>query len=326
LARLSAHQEGARFRRRLHPRRQGHGHAHDRILAILPSVADVGDDDLAGIDPDPQLQGDILAFSQAVGVTLGRLLQGQAGQDGPFRVIFVGQRGPKKGDQAITPELIDLAAKAIDFGFHNLEDVIHQRHPGFGADLAEEFGRIGDIGQHHGDVTPLAFQGLGRVGNCRLVRRWLGPIQCLGRGHGRLRHRRRDGLYLGVGVAAHATIAKMKRVGRVTGRTAPFQARTTHPAETHFRRVVKIAIWTDHDRINPVTGETITTIVKGSPPPCSQPSPWPGEGVLLPPSARRDCRGTGRGEGRPAARLRVAVKSGSSNKSDQIGPMKLTRR
>jgi hypothetical protein len=52
--------------------------------------------------------------------------------------------------------LIHFTAVAVDFGFEDLEDAIHQLDPFLGAELFEQRRRAFDVGDDDGDLFVLA--------------------------------------------------------------------------------------------------------------------------------------------------------------------------
>ena len=140
----------------LHPGRNRHRHPHRRRLAVLAAVPDAGDDHFSCVHAHAHPQVNLSVLSQLAGVTAERLLHGQRREDSALRVVLVGRGRAEERHQAIAPELIHFAAKTIDLRLENVEEAIHQLHPGFGAHLFKERRGAGEIGEDHRHDPPLA--------------------------------------------------------------------------------------------------------------------------------------------------------------------------
>jgi hypothetical protein len=100
---ISRQQDRAGRRRRLQPGRKIHRIANGEILDVQ-IVADVANDYLAGVDADPHLE---IGHPRPQGLRIGvnRFLDIERGPHGPQRIIFVRDRGTKKGEDAIPEQL-----------------------------------------------------------------------------------------------------------------------------------------------------------------------------------------------------------------------------
>ncbi len=86
-----------------------------------------------------------------------RLLHCQGGQHGSFRVVLMRHHGAKKSDQTISSELVHHTAKTVDFSVQQLEDPVHDPHPGFCANFFEQVCGAVDIRQDDRRHPLLAF-------------------------------------------------------------------------------------------------------------------------------------------------------------------------
>jgi hypothetical protein len=136
---------------RRHPLKAGGGvdHVTDHALALVPVG---GDHRLAGVDPDPEAEGQLPA----------RLQDGQAAADGPFRVVLVGRRGAEHRHHAVADELVQGPPEPLDLPAQPAMVGAQQRPDVLGVGLVGAGGEAGQVAEQHGDDP--AFLHPGRCG------------------------------------------------------------------------------------------------------------------------------------------------------------------
>ena len=126
-----------------------------------------------------------------LGIVLHRRLHGQGGIAGPYGMVFMGDRCPKDRHDAVPKDLIHRAFKAVDGFHHDMDGRVEELLGVFWVKVADQLGRVFDVGKQHGDLLAFAFQGTPggenffgevrwRVGQWRLV----GGLRGSGSGRG----------------------------------------------------------------------------------------------------------------------------------------------
>ena len=129
---------------RRHPLQAGGGvdHVADHALAL---VAVGGDHRLAGVDPDPDAEGQLP----------GRLQDGQPAADGPFRVVLVGRGGAEHGHHPVADELVQGAPEPLDLPAEPGMVGAEQRPNVLGVGLVGAGGEAGQVAEQHRDDPAL---------------------------------------------------------------------------------------------------------------------------------------------------------------------------
>jgi hypothetical protein len=94
------------------------GRLADRGIVDAEVAADGPDHDLAGVQPDPDLDRDAVGTPDLVGVATDRALHVKGRVAGPHGVILVGERRAKQRHDPVAHHLIDRALVAVH-GFHH---------------------------------------------------------------------------------------------------------------------------------------------------------------------------------------------------------------
>ena len=200
-----AHGDAARLPGRLQARGDVDGVADDRVA--LPHAAG---QHLAGVDADPQLEGDVVEVALELGVDLAhRLLHAEGGANGALGVVLVRHRCPEDGHDVVADVLVDLAAEALDLLAQAPQAPVDEGLDLLGVHALSHRGVAREVGEHDGDLAAL-FGGR-CLGDCRRRRRRGGP-----------------GLQRRAAVGAEAGVG---RNGLAAGRAALFQPRAAVHAE-----------------------------------------------------------------------------------------------
>ena len=122
--------------------RGGVDHVADHALALVPVG---GDHRLAGVDPDPDAEGQLP----------GRLQDGQPAADGPFRVVLVGRGGAEHGHHPVADELVQGAPEPLDLPAEPGMVGAEQRPDVLGVGLVGAGGEADQITEEHRDNLAL---------------------------------------------------------------------------------------------------------------------------------------------------------------------------
>ena len=97
-------------------------------------------DDLAGLDPDPRLDAEVLDLLQ----------RGERGTDGAFRVVLVGERDAEGRHHGVAGELLHRAAVRDDAVRHLVEEPRHPAAHDLRVGVGHELGRRDDVDEQDG--------------------------------------------------------------------------------------------------------------------------------------------------------------------------------
>ena len=170
----------------LHPRGQMRG-LPDRRVVHVEVAADGPHDDVAGIEPDANLDLEAMGAAHLVRVATKRRLHVEGRVAGAHRVVLVSQRGAEQRHDPVAHHLIDRAFVAVDGLHHVLEHGIENPTRFLGVALGQELHRALQIGEQHRHLLALAFQGV--LGDENFFGEVLGRVDL-----GRREFRRRAGL------------------------------------------------------------------------------------------------------------------------------------
>ena len=137
---------------RLHPLRQP-DRVPDRGVAAL---ADLGGDDLAGIDPDPSREIESVLAPQLGGVLADVVEHLQRRVTGAPRVILVGDRGAEDGHDPVAGELVDGSLEAVYRIGKGGEEALHDRVPLLWVLALGHVHRALNVGKEDRDLLALA--------------------------------------------------------------------------------------------------------------------------------------------------------------------------
>jgi hypothetical protein len=157
LGRQDAPRRGELF----HPGGEVRGLA-DRAVLHGEVVVDASEDDLARIQPDPDLR--ILVARPSPPLLLGAdsLHHLQGGVPGPQRVVLVGERCTEQRHDAVTHDLVHGAFVGVNRFHHPLDDRVEDLAGLLGIAAGHELHRALHVGEEHRDLLAFALErGLG---------------------------------------------------------------------------------------------------------------------------------------------------------------------
>src|SRR2546423_1484648 len=134
----------------LHAGGQVDGVAHGGVFHTEVG-ADLADDDQAGVDADAHLEVEATVALELLTEGPDLFDDSEAGEDGPLRVVFVGDRGAEESEDGIAHEAGEGALKSIDGGYQVLEGAIHDLGPFFRVEHLGHRGRGFDVAEEGGD-------------------------------------------------------------------------------------------------------------------------------------------------------------------------------
>mgnify|MGYP006302255241 CR=1 FL=1 len=82
------------------------------------------------------------------------------GSDRPLRGILQGNGGSKKGQDAVSPELVHGALVVVDLVDEDFEDLVHERKGFIGTQSLRERREALHVAEHDGDLPPLPLNSL----------------------------------------------------------------------------------------------------------------------------------------------------------------------
>jgi len=151
----------------------------DGRVVHVEIAANGADDDLARVEPDPDLHVHAVRAARVLRVTRHQVLHPQGRVARSHRVILMGERRAEERHDPVAHDLIDGALVAVDRLHHPLEYRIEDLPRVLGIALGEQLHRAFQVGEEHRDLLALALEGglrredllgkvLGRVGRRRL--------------------------------------------------------------------------------------------------------------------------------------------------------------
>ena len=163
---------------------------------------------------------------------------------GPHGVILLGHRGAEERHDAVAHDLVDGALVAMNGLHHALEDGVEEPPRLLGIAVGEQFHRALQIGEEHGDLLALAFEG--GLGGEDLLGEMLWRV-ALRRAESRTRHCR---LGLGSAEPLTALLAELgpRLVCRAATRAGSLEPSPTLLAEHGIAGVFLLASGTRHGR------------------------------------------------------------------------------
>ena len=142
----------------LHARGQV-GRRPDGGVVHVQVVADGPDHDFPGVQPHPDAQRQAMGAAHHLRVALHRRLHGQGGIAGPRGMVFMGQGGAEQSHDAVPQDLIHRALEAVHRVHHELDGRVEELLGRFGVEVLDQLGGVLDVGEQHGHVLALPFQG-----------------------------------------------------------------------------------------------------------------------------------------------------------------------
>jgi hypothetical protein len=156
--RVGRDEDGAGLRHLLHARGQVR-RLTDRRIVHVQVAADRAHDDLAGVEPDPDLHRDALGALDLLGVAADGLLHPEGGVAGADGVILVRDGGAEERYDPVTHHLIHRPLVPVDRLHHALEDGVERAARFFRIAVGQELHGALEVGEQHGDLLALADHG-----------------------------------------------------------------------------------------------------------------------------------------------------------------------
>jgi hypothetical protein len=113
----------------------------DRRVVHAQIAADRPDDDLAGIQPDPDLERDAVRPTHLLGVPAHGSLHVDCRIAGPHRVILVGDRRPEERHDPVAHHLVHRTLVAVDRLHHAVEHRVQELPGVLGVAVGEQLQR-----------------------------------------------------------------------------------------------------------------------------------------------------------------------------------------
>ena len=156
--RLRSQQDRAGLGHLLHARGQVRALTDCRVVHVQVG-ADRPDHDVTRVQPHANLDRYAEAAKHALGVTLHRLLHPKRRVARAHRVILVGDGGAEQRHDPVAHHLIDGALVTVHGLHHVLEHGVEKLARLLGVAVGEQLHRALEVGEQHGDLLALAFEG-----------------------------------------------------------------------------------------------------------------------------------------------------------------------
>jgi hypothetical protein len=130
---------------------------HRRVVHVQ-IIADRAHHHRAGVQPDADLYIKPLAPAQLRGIAADGVLHAQGGIAGAHGMIFMGERRPKEGHDAVAQHLIDRPLVAVHGLHHPFEDGIEDGPRLLWVAVGQQLHGAFEIGEEHCDLLALAFE------------------------------------------------------------------------------------------------------------------------------------------------------------------------
>ena len=131
---------------------------HCRVVHVQV-VANSADHDFPGVEPHPDTHLNAVDAAHRFCVLAHGRLHRQGGVAGAQGVIFVGQRSPKEGHNAVAQHLVHRALIAVHGLHHAVQSGVEELLGGFRVEVLNQLGRVLDIGKQHRHLFAFTFQG-----------------------------------------------------------------------------------------------------------------------------------------------------------------------
>ena len=224
-----------------HPGRQVRGLA-DRGVVHVEIAADGPDHDLARVQPDADLERDAVGATHLLGIPAHGGLHVERGIARPHGVVLVGERRAEERHDPVAHDLVDRALVAVDGLHHPLEHRVEELPRLLGVAVGEQLHRALQVGEEHGDLLALAFEG-GLRGE-DLLGEVLGGV-----GLGEVRSGRLHEAAPGPPPRARRTCRRRRTprgFAEAAGGAQDREPRAAAPAERHRGRILEGAARTGH--------------------------------------------------------------------------------
>ena len=135
------------------------GRLTDRRVVHVQIRPDGADDHLAGVEPHADLDGHPVRAEDTLRVLRDRLLHPQRRVARPHGVVLVGERRAEERHDPVAHHLVDGALVAVDGLHHPFEHRVEELARLLGVAVGEQLHRALEVGEEHGDLLALAFEG-----------------------------------------------------------------------------------------------------------------------------------------------------------------------
>ena len=133
---------------------------------------------LTSVEPDPDLHRQSLRAPHLLSIALHDLLHSERRIAGPHGMIFMRDRRPKQGHNAIAHDLVHGAFVAVHGGHHMLQHRVEELARLFRVAIGQQLHRAFEVGKQHRDL--LAFAGQGTAGGQDLLGQVRGRVDVWG--------------------------------------------------------------------------------------------------------------------------------------------------
>jgi hypothetical protein len=238
------HERGSRRRELLHAARDV-CRLSDRRVVHAEVVADGPDDDFAGVQTNPDVDGRAHG-RPLLGVAPHRLLKAKRRVAAAQRVVFLRQRGAEERHDPVAHHLVDGAFVPVDGVHHELEDRVEQLPGLFRVSLHQQLHRPLEISEEDRYLLALALEGrLRREDLVREVARGVGARRA--EADPRRGHDRKVGTGRASALAAELGGRRQERAARSAAKR---ERRATGVAESRLAGIVGAAAQAAHGRFS----------------------------------------------------------------------------
>ena len=144
----------------------------DRGVLHSEIAADRAHDHFPGVEPDADLDRELVSVAQRLGVLPDGRLHPQGHVAGPERMVLVGHRRPEQGHDAVAHDLVDRALVPMHRLDHPLQDRLQEPLRVLRVAPPQQLHGILQIGEEDGDVLAFPFDQVPRRED--LSARWRG--------------------------------------------------------------------------------------------------------------------------------------------------------
>ena len=145
-------------RQLFHTGRQVRGLANGGVVHV-EIVANGPHHHLPRVQADADLHLQPMPAAHLRAVAADGLLHGQRGIAGPYGMVFMRNRRPEQGHNAIAHDLVDRAFIAVHGRHHALQHRVEELARLLRVAVGQQFHRAFEIGKQHRDLLAFAFQG-----------------------------------------------------------------------------------------------------------------------------------------------------------------------
>src|SRR3989454_5115895 len=131
----------------------------DRGVVHVQIAADRPHHDLPGVQADTNLDETSLGLPNSLRVALDRFLHSERCITSPYRMVLMSDGRPEERHNPITHHLVDRALVAVDRLHHEFEHRVQDLARLLGVPVGEQLHGALYVGEEHGDLLALAFQG-----------------------------------------------------------------------------------------------------------------------------------------------------------------------